>query len=238
MLHHFDETLKKLLYEEGRLNRSEIDIAFDQPTGEWASRLARPTLNCWCYDLRENVKLRTMERQEMVRNNNMARAIIPPRRIDVSYLVTAWARKVEDEHQLLWRALSVFKRFPALNPDECEGDLRYQQHDIPLLVADMSNNMVNMVDLWSVLDNQMRLGFIMVATLELDTELVIEAPMVLESVVRLGESFDPTDEELTGSYTEIHRKVKGQTEEDIKHKRSTVQYVDKRIERKPEEGGE
>ena len=28
---------------------------------EWSARLSRPTLNCWAYDVRENIKLRNFE---------------------------------------------------------------------------------------------------------------------------------------------------------------------------------
>jgi hypothetical protein len=196
VLHDFDKTLEKLLIQEGKLNPNEIEIAFDQPTGEWSARLSRPTLNCWCYDIRENVKLRSMERR-VAGDGKIGRISVPPRRIDVSYLVTAWARKVEDEHQLLWRALSVLKRHTSLAPGECEGDLRYQSHDIPLTVADMSDQAVNIVDLWSVLNNQMRLGFLVIATVELDTQMAVEAPLVLEGSIRFGQANDPTQEVIT-----------------------------------------
>jgi hypothetical protein len=49
---------------------------------------------------------------------------------------------------------------------------------------------VNLVDLWSVLDNQMRLGFTLVITLELDLALAEEAPLVLEATIRTGRTED------------------------------------------------
>src|SRR5262245_36061223 len=102
MLSDFDKTLENLLFTEGNLNRRDIDIAFDPPTGDWSSRLNKPTINCWCFDLRENLKLRIPDRT-LTRNGDGARIGIPVRRMDVTYLITAWARKMEDEHQLLWR---------------------------------------------------------------------------------------------------------------------------------------
>jgi len=210
MLHDLDRTLENLIIEKGKINRNEIEISFEQPTGEWSARLSRPTINLWCYDLRENIKLRTMNRQ-YERVDKMAKSTFPPRRIDLSYLVTSWARKVEDEHQLLWRALAVLKRFSDLKPRDCEGELRYQTRDIPLFVANVTEAMPNMVDLWSVLDNQMRLGFILTATVELDTEIGFESPLVLESTIRVGQlshshaqDQDAADSEYTGEYIEIH----------------------------------
>src|SRR5262245_57246637 len=136
MLHDLDKTLEKLIMKEGNIPSGEIDIGFDQPTGEWSSRLSRPTLNCWCFDLRENLKLRSIDRNvERMPNGNTSVSTFAPRRIDAMYLITAWARKAEDEHQLLWRALATLKRFTTLDPKRCEGDLRYQTLPIPLLVA-------------------------------------------------------------------------------------------------------
>lgn len=188
MLHDFDKTLEKLIMKEGNIPNGEIDVQFDQPTGEWSSRLSRPTLNCWCFDIRENMKLRTVERSVERMNGNMARTTFAPRRIDLTYLVTAWTRKAEDEHQLLWRALVALKRFTVLDPVNCEGDLRYQTRPIPLTVADMTNSSVNMVDLWSVLENQMRLGFMVTATVEMDVSVPFDTPLVLEATLRVGEA--------------------------------------------------
>ncbi len=205
MLHDLDKTLENLIIKEGNLPKGEIDVSFEQPTGEWSSRLSRPTLNCWCYDLRENFKLRTMNRQ-VDRNDRTMKSSFPPRRIDLSYLVTAWARKIEDEHQLLWRALAALKRFPELKPADCEGGLRYQTRNIPMTVATVVDALPNVVDLWSVLDNQMRLGFFLTATVELDTEIGFESPLVLESIIRVGQNIQPDtegNEGFTGEFVEI-----------------------------------
>lgn len=202
MLSDFDKTLENLLIAEGNLNKGEIDVAFDPPTGEWSSRLSRPTLNCWCFDMRENIKLRIPDRT-VSSNGGAARIGIPVRRMDLTYLITAWARKVEDEHQLLWRALGAMKRFTALEPEQCEGALRYQEHNVPLTVADMSTLQTNLVDLWSVLENQMRLGFVLVATIELDTRFGFDVPLVLESTIRVGQSDEPETWQMSGRPDEI-----------------------------------
>ena len=58
MLHDLDKTLDNLLREDGKIPKKDIDIEFDQPTGEWSAKLSRPTLNLWAFDIRENIKLR------------------------------------------------------------------------------------------------------------------------------------------------------------------------------------
>lgn len=207
MLDDLDKTLEKLLIEEGKINKNEIDISFEQPTGEWSARLSRPTLNLWCFDLRENLKLRNMDMQR-TDNGNWGRTSLLPRRMDLVYLVTAWARKIEDEHRLLWRALGTLKRFPVLKPDVCEGLMRHQTRDIPMLVADPSNIQVNLTDLWSVMENQMRLGFTLQATVELDLEMGFDSPLVLESTFVIGQAPDPSKRELSVVDIELKRKGK------------------------------
>jgi hypothetical protein len=213
MLHDLDKTLEKLLYKE--IPRDRIDLSFEQPNSEWSARLGRPTLNMWCFDLRENVKLRTLD-SKVTLDGRRGITKYAPRRIDLTYLVTAWAREVEDEHQLLWWALSILKRNLVLDPDECEGALRYQNHDIPFIVADVSDHPINMVDLWSVLDNQMRLGFIVIATIELDTQLEITSPLVLEARLQIGQSYHPEKREIDIQDVEI--KHTGSLEEAEKRK--------------------
>ena len=208
MLQDLNKTLEKILVQKGNIAPNQIDISFEQPNGQWSARLSRPTLNLWCFDLRENVKLRSMQ-MNTTRNGNQGRTGFGPRRIDLTYLITAWASKIEDENQLLWRALSVLKQYGSLETKDCEGLLRYQTHDVPLLVADTSNTTINLVDLWGVLDNQMRLGFMLTATVDLDVELSIEAPLVLEATIRLGSSDDPTQRVLNdGGREELKIKPK------------------------------
>lgn len=195
MLRDIDKTLENVLYERGNIARRDVDVAFDQPTGDWASRISRPTLNCWCFDIRENLSLRTGGIR-VEKNANHAQKSFPARRMDVSYLVSSWAREVEDEHNLLWRALSTLKRITFWKPSDCVDNLRYQSRNMPVLVADMSEATVNLPDLWGVLDNRMKLGFIFRITVELETDILDEPPLVLTSTIKVGQSEYPRDQEI------------------------------------------
>jgi hypothetical protein len=190
MIQDLDKTLEKILYERGRLSRNDIDVSFEQPNGDWSARLARPTLNVWAFDLRENVKMRNME-FEVTRANGVGTRKRIPLRFDLTFLVTAWARKVEDEHQLLWRGLSALAQLTVLKPSDGEGAMRDQLYDIPILVGNIGDRLPQTSDLWSVLNNQMKLGFTFVTTLALDPNQAFEAPLVIERIARIGQSLDP-----------------------------------------------
>lgn len=203
MLDDLDKTLENILRNRGGIG-ADIDVAFDQPNREWASRLSRPTLNLFSFDIRENQKLRLMEREVSRSNGHSAKISMPPRRIDVAYLVTSWTRKIEDEHRLLWRALATMKRIMYIDPAAAEGMLRYSRTDIPLLVAETSPTMTtNMVDLWSVLDNQLHLGFTVIVTLELDVAFEEETPLVLEATIRPVQSERPDLRAVTARSEDI-----------------------------------
>lgn len=207
MLHELDKTLEKLIYERGNILRDQVDISFEQPSSEWSSRLSRPTVNCWCFSLTENIKLRQKDLRinhnvraqfpngvERGKNGEVPRAKLelPPLRMDLTYLVTAWAREIEDEHQLLWRALGAFAQIPFLEPEDCEGEsIKEQPYNIPLVLAQIGEGMATFTDIWSVLDNQMRLSFTLTATLALDTGRGFEAPLTFDPTFVFGQSGRP-----------------------------------------------
>ena len=67
--------------------------------------LSRPTLNLFMHDVRENNKLRTQQPYlENSLNGGMIGKVSPsPVRLDVHYMITAWANDPGDEHRLLGR---------------------------------------------------------------------------------------------------------------------------------------
>jgi hypothetical protein len=202
MIQDLDKTLEKIFYDKGRFSRNDIDVSFDQPNGDWSARLARPTLNVWAFDLRENAKLRNMT-LGTERENGMGTRRRMSIRYDITYLVTAWARKVEDEHQLLWRGLGALVQVPILKRDECEGLLREQPYDLPILVGTIGERLPNTSDLWSVLNNQMRLGFTFIVTMAIDPQMSFEAPLVLERTARVGQSELPASRKLDATDVEM-----------------------------------
>lgn len=102
-----DEALRQLLTRELPIKNGEVDIAFNQPKREWSACASRPTLNLFLFDIRENNKLRQstpafdIERGD----NGMVVQRRKPIRLDLYYMITAWAADAEDEHRLLARAV-------------------------------------------------------------------------------------------------------------------------------------
>jgi len=66
-----DEVLRKLLMREIEIKGNQVDIQFDQPKREWSSRLSKPTLNLYLFDLRENLRLRPKDDLGAVMNSSI-----------------------------------------------------------------------------------------------------------------------------------------------------------------------
>lgn len=188
MIHDLDETLKHILFQRGKLNREDVDVVFEQPTGEWAASLNKPTVNLYLYDIRENLERRLSGQIGIERNQDgVAKRLFPPRRVDINYLITVWANEPEDEHRLLWRLLEILLPMRKLSPDESLGDLRDQPMDMPIQAALPSDAVRNMPDLWGVMENQLKPSINMQITVALDPKETIDSPLVLSTNLRFGQ---------------------------------------------------
>ncbi len=197
MIDQLDEVIRQLLIKEIPIKTGEIDIAFDQPTREWSARLNRPTLNIFLHDVRENTKLRNVQWEHQPDNgSNMIQRQRTPVRVDLHYLVTAWANEPEDEHRLLTASLLALFRYSQLPAELLPERLQDQPVPIPLKVA-QAEALNNPADIWSALDNELRPGIVCLITLALNPYLPIEVPLVRTRELIIGQSGQPQLEQLT-----------------------------------------
>jgi hypothetical protein len=189
MIDDLDEALRQLLIRELPVKNGEIDIAFDQPKREWSARLSRPTLNLFLYDLAENKKLRPTQPMWEIERDNNGNATKRRRdvRIDLKYVITAWAAEPEDEHRLLTRTLMALFRSANMPEDVLPESLRGQQVPIPLVTA-QEEDLVNPSDLWSALDNEWRPSITCILTLALNPYLPEQVPLVRTRELRTGQT--------------------------------------------------
>lgn len=180
MIDEIDEAMREFLVRELPVRNSEIDISFDQPKREWSARLSKPTINIFLRDIRENTKLRSPQpTMQAVTNGNMMQMSRHPVRVDLHYLITAWARDPLDEHRILARLLAVLFRFRAVPPDILANHVDFQEPGVSLKLAQYENQQ-GVDDLWSVLDNELRPAIDMVATVSIYPHVVQDAPLVRE----------------------------------------------------------
>lgn len=191
MIADLDRTIKELVVEEMPIKNGEVDVKFDQPTREWSSRLTKPTLNLFLYDVRENNVLRQHQWEQRNRNGDgrarQARMKRTPHRVDCNYMITAWASRPEDEHRLLTRCLLALFRHPVLPEERLLGSLQNPQYEIRSHLAS-HDKLTNPAEVWSALDNELRPSVSYVITLALDPWTEVSGPMVLSRTLRTGQS--------------------------------------------------
>jgi hypothetical protein len=187
MISDLDETIRQLLIGQGGLDPVEIDIKFDIPDREWAATISKPTINCYLYDIHENRQLRSNEWVTERDGLNGVRKRRAPWRIDLSYLITAWTKAVEDEHRLLWHVLAVLFRYPSFPVETLQGVLADNPVEIPTSVAQAEGPLRSLGEFWSALDNKLKPSLNYVVTLPLDPTLVTVAPLVFGAEIRAGQ---------------------------------------------------
>ncbi|TFV81741.1 DUF4255 domain-containing protein [Microbacterium sp. dk485] len=117
MIGEVDDAIRAIVRTDA-ISDPDVDVVLDAPTTDWAARRNAPTVDLYLYDIREDTRRREngfLERRD-------PRGIVvgrtpAPRYFKLSYLVTAWTQRPDDEHRLLDQLLQCFLRFDAL-PDE------------------------------------------------------------------------------------------------------------------------
>lgn len=212
MIADLDKTIKELVVEEMPIKNGEVDVKFDQPTREWSSRLTKPTVNFFLYDVRENNVLRQHQWERLDGNGNgrdrQARMKRTPHRVDCNYMITTWAAKPEDEHRLLTRCLLALFRHPTLPEDRLLGSLQNPQYEIRTHLAS-HDKLTNPAEVWSALDNELRPSVSYVITLALDPWTEVSGPMVLSRTLRTGQSETLPQEQALLEETAVEANVIG-----------------------------
>ena len=116
MIGEIDDALRTLVKESDGI-AADVDVALDAPTKDWAARRNAPTVDLFLYDIREDVRRREYGFSEQRDDHGIVTHRAPaPRYYKLSYLVTAWTQRPDDEHRLLDALLRCFIRFDAI-PD-------------------------------------------------------------------------------------------------------------------------
>ena len=117
MISLIDEAVRTLVRTEALDGAGDVEVVLDAPTKDWAARRNAPTVNLYLYDIREDLRRRAAGRHEVRGDGNtVVSRMSAPRYFKMSYLVTAWTQRPEDEHRLLAALMQCFLRYDALPP--------------------------------------------------------------------------------------------------------------------------
>ena len=189
MIQEVDQALEALVRREA-LNGSRVEVLFDAPTKEWVARRNAPTLDIYLYDIREDTSRRQIV-PELMRDQATRIAgerRMPPRRFRLSYLVTAWTQRPEDEHRLLSACLAAFVRSESIPEDLLEGSLADSPYPVILSVGMPVGPDRSIADVWSAMGGEMKPSLDLVATAPLDASWTwsVAAPVMEGPTLGLG----------------------------------------------------
>jgi len=176
MIQDVDETLRALVRRDA-LNGGDVDIAFDAPTRDWSARRNTPTLDLYLYDIREDLVRREIMWEEVRDPRGHVTERRPPaRHYKLSYLVTAWTQRPEDEHRLLSAVLACFVRHETLPDDVLAGSLSGGELPVYTTIALPPPTDRSLSDVWSALGGELKPSL----------DLVVSAPLEVRRQERAG----------------------------------------------------
>jgi hypothetical protein len=181
VIHEVDESLRTLLKREV-VNGSDIEVGFEAPTREWSSKRSSPVVNLFLYDIREDGAQR---QQGLIRERGPDGRVVrdrePIRKLKLSYLVTAWTQRPEDEHRLLGLLLECLLKFDTLPIDVLAGSLAENTTIVALSVGAPSVEDRHVSDLWTAIGGELRPALDVVAIVPIQPGIPRQpAPPVLE----------------------------------------------------------
>jgi len=190
VIHEVDVALRSLIEREATAG-TEVEVVFDAPTKDWAGRRNVPTIDVYLYDIREDLRRRERglinEYDERVR---VRARHLPPRHFKLSYLVTAWTQRPEDEHRLLSALLSCFLRHDAIPAEFLTGPLADVGLPVPVTVALPPPEDRSFADVWSALGGELKPSLDVVISAPTDTgqQYVAGPPVEQPPRISLGGS--------------------------------------------------
>jgi uncharacterized protein DUF4255 len=156
VIHEVDEGVRALI-QRNVIDGTSVEISFEAPTREWAAKRTNPTINVYLYDIREDVSRRQVQFEEV--RDDQGRVIDrrqPSRRFRLTYFLTAWTQRPEDEHRLLANLLGCFLTQDYLPADVLTGSLRDAGKVVVATVAMPVGHEKQISEVWSALGGELK----------------------------------------------------------------------------------
>jgi hypothetical protein len=204
VIHEVDEALRRLVRDEA-LAGSSVEVSLEAPSKDWAARRNAPTVNLYLYDIREDLRRRQRGLvDEHGADGHVTSRRPPPRFMKLSYLVTAWTQRPEDEHRLLSTLLAGLLRWDALPGRLLGGGLAALGLPVPMTVAQPPPEDRSFADVWTALGGELKpsLDLVVSAPIEAAEPATTGPPVTDGMQLDLATIADPTAEERTPAVTD------------------------------------
>ncbi|MDV3002746.1 MAG: hypothetical protein N5P05_004401 (plasmid) [Chroococcopsis gigantea SAG 12.99] len=159
MIDDLTRTLKALLER----SPAETQITLGRPTESFKPE--RSSINLFLYDIRENLELRSNDTIRVQKNGNYE-LTYAPKRINCSYLVTAWpvGKTGEEifleEQRLLGRVLQTLSQYSQVPENLLQGTLKGQdgesEHPPVAITVSHPDSLKTLGEFWTAVGGQLR----------------------------------------------------------------------------------
>jgi hypothetical protein len=190
-----DEALRSLIRSDA-LAGADVEVVLEAPTKDWAARRNAPTINLYLYDIREDLRRREVGWVELKSPDGVVVGRRPsPRWFRLSYLITAWTQRPEDEHRLLSSVLACLLRHDALPEELVTGTLAGPGISVPLTIGLPPPEDRGFADVWSALGGELKPSLDVVVIAPVDSGVVHPAgpPVTEGAVLDLVDGVDGVD---------------------------------------------
>lgn len=185
MISEVDRALRSLIEREAA-DSSDVEVVFDAPTKDWATRRNVPTIDVYLYDIREDLRRRERGLINEYEGTKITARRLPPRYFKLSYLVTAWTQRPEDEHRLLDALLACFLRHEAVPAELLTGSLIELGLPVPISIALPPPEDRSFADVWTALGGELKPSLDVVICVPTDTGRVYPAATGVDAPMQVG----------------------------------------------------
>jgi len=168
----------------------QVQISFAAPDDQFPPQsVTLPAVDLFLYDVRENLDLRSNEVYVERRSDGTATRARAPRRVDFSYLVTAWSSesvpdRAQDEHRLLGEVMRTLLRHRTIPEDVLQGVLANQ--DLPLPASALQpGRLQSLGEFWQALGGKPKAALNYSVTLAIDVSESEDVRLVTDKVLKL-----------------------------------------------------
>lgn len=191
MINDLDETLAHLLHTSLPAEwADQVQVSFAAPDNQFPPQsVSLPAIDLFLYDIRENLDLRSNERQLHRQADGSVVAIPAPVRVDLSYLVTAWPSSSitdpwEDEHRLLGEVMRALLRHRVIPREMLKGELA-EQDIAPPVTSLQPGRLQSLGEFWQSLGGRPKVALSYMVTLSVDTREREAGHLVIDKTIAI-----------------------------------------------------
>jgi hypothetical protein len=185
MINEVDEALRNLVKAEV-INGADVDVLFEAPTRDWASRRNTPTVDLYLYDIREDLRRR---QTGMIERRDEKGMVVERREVSryfkLAYLITAWTQRPEDEHRLLSAILACFMRYDNMPDSALTPLLRDLGMPLQVMIAYPPPENRQVSDVWASLGGDLKPSVDLVITMAIQPDTMYEVAQAVMAPMRL-----------------------------------------------------